>query len=89
MPTWYTYELWNGKAVLGTITLKYPLRGRYFIVPTISELKREYNKTYEEIEVPTTFRVVSDNGVDRLIRMCLDVRRKSKRQIEIIRQYAP
>ena len=86
MITGYTYELWNGKKAIGTWTSLSPIIGKYVTFPTISELKREYGRHYETIEVPIMYRVINDNGVDYIVRRCLDVRRKSKRQRELIMQ---
>lgn len=85
MPTHYAYELWNGKVVLGHYGTQFPLQGLSVVIPTISELKRIYDRTYETITVPLRMRLVSDNGVDFTYRLYLDVRRKSQRQIQLIR----
>lgn len=89
MPTEYNYELWNGKEVVGYFHTAHKIFGKYLIVPTISELKRHYNRQYEEIKVPVAYRKVFDDGVDITMRTVLDVRRKSKRQIEIMNNRGP
>ena len=80
----YQYELWNGKEVVGHYCTQYKLYGRFLVVPTMSLLKQPYRSKCEEILFPITYRIVSDNGVERLTRIVLDVRRKSKRQIDIL-----
>lgn len=85
MPTYYAYELWNGKKVIGYYNSQYQLQGLSVVIPTISELKRLYGRTYETITVPLGVRCISNDGIDSVYRLYLDVRRKSKRQIKIIR----
>ncbi len=80
----YRYELWTGKEVIGTWVCTFPIVGKYLIIGTMSELKGHYNKRYEKIKVPVTTREVSFNGVDRIIRIVLDVSKKSKRQRKIL-----
>ena len=84
MPEWFTYELWNGKKTIGEVTLRSKLLGKFLVIPTISELKREYGRSYETINVPIIYRTVSDNGVEIVVRRCLDVRKNSKRQKALI-----
>lgn len=76
-------ELWDGKKVIGTVRNR-DLIGRFCVFLTVSILKEEYNKKYERIKVPIIIRPVWDNGIDFMFRRCLDVRRKSKRQIKIL-----
>lgn len=86
MVTGYTYELWDGKEVIGHFFSLHQIYGLYLVVPTVSTLKQSYYKKSEEIKVPILHRVIYDNGVDITIRKVLDVRKKSKRQIEILKQ---
>jgi len=80
-------ELWDGKKVIATIPLSTNLLfGKTAILCFApSELKRVYGKRYETIELPILYRCVSDNGMDYTIRRCLDVRKKSARQIALIK----
>lgn len=87
MPPLYKYELWNGKEVVGHYVVDYLLRGKsvtFTCSPGI--FKEVYGKKYEQIVVPFIWRTVSDNGIDILSRLCLDVRRKSKRQLRILKE---
>lgn len=81
----YKYELWNGHRVMGEYCTTSPLLGKNLVLPTISELKRPYNRKIIDITIPIITRCVKNDGVDYTIRRCLDVRKKSKRQIEIIK----
>lgn len=84
MPIEFVYDIWNGKEIIGRYNAgHFPLYGRYLVIPTISILKREYNKKYEEIIVPIHF-LVSDDGITIKSVRVLDVRRKSARQKAII-----
>lgn len=87
MITGFKYELWDGKKVVGYYTCLYPLNivGRYMVFHMISTFKQKYNKQYETITVPITTRLISDNGIDYTIRRALDVRKKSKRQINLLK----
>ncbi len=87
MPTKYTYELWNGKKVVGTVTLFTMALGKYMVFYDQSILKQMYGSKTKEIKVPIAYRFISDDGIDNVMRKVLDVRRKSKRQIAIIKGY--
>ena len=87
MPHQYTYELWNGKKVVGTVTMFTEACGKYMIFCEQSILKQMYSRKTKEIKVPIAYRFISDDGVDHVMRKVLDVRKKSKRQIEIIKGY--
>lgn len=84
MITGYNYEVRSGKQLLGHVNSSTRFQGNSVFFPTISELKRDYGRTYELIKVPIAYLVISDNGVDYTTRRYLDVRRKSARQIELI-----
>jgi len=84
MATSYSYELWDGKKVVGHFNASFPLCGAHVVVPEVSTLKQRYGTRVKYIKVPMATRVVSDNGVDRLIRLVLDVRKKSNRQIRVL-----
>lgn len=81
----YTYELWDGKKVVGTVTLHRPLlMGHAVDFPVYSTFKQRYNGPYKTIRVPIVYRTVEDNGIDIVLRKVLDVKRKSKEQIALI-----
>jgi hypothetical protein len=86
MNTGYSYELWNGKAVVGHFNTFTPLYGKFLVIPSIPLLKQPYGKKIVEVCVPVTTRFVSDDGVDIVVRRVLDVRKKSKKQIEILKK---
>lgn len=80
----FTYELWDGKKVVGSYVSMFGLQGRELVVPESSILKQSYFGRIKQIRVPIIYRQLSDNGVDLVMRKCLDVRRKSKRQLKIL-----
>lgn len=83
-------ELWNGREVVGHLKLKHGLYGASLrLVFAPSPLRQLYGVKYPEVTVPIITRVVSDNGVDYVVRRCLDVRKKSKRQRELLKTYKP
>lgn len=86
MPKEYHYELWNGKRVLGYYRTLFPLRGTSLTICETSILESSSNKKLRTFSVPFGLRVISDDGMDRTVRTVLDVRRKSKRQISILRK---
>lgn len=86
MITGYAYELWNGKEVVGHFHSLTKIYGRSLVVPETGMFKRSYFRKHPQIEVPIITRVISDNGIDVHYRICLDVRKKSKRQIEILKR---
>lgn len=73
MPITYTYDFWDGKSVIGKITMLSEIKGRAVIFPIL-------DKKYEAISVPILYLCIKDNGVEYTVRRVLDVRRKSKRQ---------
>lgn len=89
MAMYYKYELWNGKEVVGIYfsTFKLRLIGKFIILSGRDELKRSYSKKYESIKVPIATRLVYDDGVEYRYRLVLDVRKKSKRQIELLKTW--
>lgn len=88
MPTIYMYELWNGKNVVGYHRSTHLLQGNHVEIFEVSILKERYNKAYKPFKIPITTRVISDNGIDVHTRVCLDVRRKSIRQINWLQENA-
>jgi hypothetical protein len=84
MITGYTYELWNGSKVLGEITLISPVIGKYCLFYEKSILKQKYGQCAKFIKVPICGRIIEKTYKDYTYRICLDIRKKSKRQINII-----
>jgi hypothetical protein len=84
MPNMYEYELWNGKKVVGYHLSLFPLIGRKLVIYETNVFKEKYANASKTFTVPITFRVVYITQTECLTRIILDVRRKSKRQIEII-----
>lgn len=83
----YRYELWDGKKSVGEYVTTRQLFGKYLIVPEQTILKHRYGSVWKEIKVPIIVRVVSDDGVDYTVRRVLDIRRKSKRQIDFLKSF--
>lgn len=69
----YELELWNGKEVVGWVRTTLLFLGKHVIFPIPRKSKR--------IKVPVGLRIVSRTRTDITTRICLDVRRKSERQI--------
>lgn len=84
MPTVYTYELWNGKEVVGHYCSSTRLIGLHVVIPYVTALKSAYGRRIKTVIVPVMHRVLPSSGVDYCVRPVLDVRRKSARQIKII-----
>lgn len=83
----YRYDLWNGKEIVGTHYRSSPiLYGRNIVLDEVPIFKQLYGKRQKTIVVPVYYQEVSDDGVTITIRRVLDVRKKSKRQIEILKK---
>lgn len=78
----YNFELWNGKTVVGHIPHSLPPLGVLIIFD-----RKDNRGRFIKIRVPLMVRVVEENATDRLLRVCLDVRKKSKNQIKLILNY--
>jgi len=88
MPTGpISYELWNGKESVGYCRISGELLGKYVLIYSVSAYKQLYSRRAETIQVPISYRVVEKTGADTLLRTVLDVRKKSKRQIELLKAY--
>lgn len=88
IPRPYVYKLWNGKQVVGTLSLAYRIQGTHVVIvfePTI--LKQVYGKKYEHIRCPL-FLQTYDDGVTITTERMIDVRRKSQRQIALLQSYS-
>lgn len=84
----FEYELWDGKKVVGHYYTSETIRGNSITFPEKSVLKQEYGVKPKVVEVPYIIKEVIHRGSDIHIKMCLDVRKKSKRQIELIQKGA-
>ncbi len=82
MVTGYNYELWNGREVVGVYNSMSPLFGDYLVVPQLSIYKQPYNRKMKLDKFNLEARYIKVSHSDTLIRIVIDVRRKSKRQIE-------
>ncbi len=79
----YIFPVWNGKDIIGHYSSKTFTSSR-LVIPVVSEFKRFYNKQYEDIEVPILSLVKHITKTKYEVQHVLDVRRKSKRQIDLI-----
>lgn len=79
----YSYPVWDGKQIIGHRNFQFRLMGKAVVIPTVSELKRIYNKRYEEIIFPISY-LSEDDGITIKMTRVIDVRRKSQRQIKIL-----
>lgn len=78
----YKYEMWNRSTLIGTISINTIANGRYLVIPFISK------GIIEEIKLPIRIRIIGDDGIDLTYRRVLDVSRKSKRQIDLLKGYS-
>jgi hypothetical protein len=76
------YEMWSGKRLVGTFTSDIQILGRGIEVPYRGEGGR-----IKTIFVPLAHRFVGISKEGRTFRPFLDVRRKSKRQIKILKEW--
>jgi hypothetical protein len=84
MPIGYTYDIWDGKNVIGSVTESFPLRGKFYVFSVLHPFKELYvGKQSEHICIPIHY-IQYDNGVTITSTRVLDVRRKSKRQKALI-----
>lgn len=83
MPETYQYEVWNGKEVIGYYSSNYQLTGVFINIYEHTPLKYPYGP-YKSIKIPLVLRPILVNGIDFHYRLVLDVRKKSKRQIDLI-----
>lgn len=85
MITGYSYDLWNGKEVVGKYHSMFPIKGQFLIIPEETEFKRSYRKKYRQHKFIMSSLVIHDDGVSFTVKRVIDVRRKSKRQINLLR----
>lgn len=81
----YIYELWNGKEVVGYLHTTRRLHGKFAEFRTVSTFKQPYGRKTPFIKVPLIFRTISTTHSDFHYRQVLDVRKKSKAQIELLK----
>lgn len=85
MCSYYLYELWNGKEVVGYYGSVSPLLGLTITVYELPILKQPYGVKAKTIICPVIFRRVDEKPyIEWTTRRCIDVRKKSKRQIAIL-----
>ncbi len=84
MITGYSYDVWNGKEVIGHYFSMFRLSGTHIVIPAVSPFKESYFRKPEMIKIPLIPRMIYDDGVEIRYRITMDVRKKSKRQINII-----
>ena len=81
-------ELRRGGKIVGSILVHPPVFGDHMVFPLMpSPLKQVYGRRYESISVPIAYEVVKDDGIEYTVRRYLDVRKKSKRQIEMLKTW--
>lgn len=76
MPEIYAYDVWDGKKVIGHFHSGSPIHGKFVAIP-------QTGKPWD-IFIPIIWREIPGTPIERVFRVTLDVRRKSKRQIAII-----
>lgn len=87
MMTVYSYELWNGKEVVGRINLRFHLSGNNIIIPETFLFKKPYDQKFKTINLPVITRFIETTHEDMVYRTVFDVRHKSKRQIDILKRF--
>ena len=80
------YEIRKKNEVVGYFHTLFKIGGPFLEVPEHSVLKQPFNQKPKAVRVPIKRRIVSDDGVDVVIRTYLDATRKSDRQIEVLKQ---
>lgn len=75
----YWYEVWNGKEVLGYYKTSNPIPGNHLVLPY-----KTSNGKVKTFTIPITYLFLNDTGLPPTFRVVLDVRRKSKRQINLL-----
>lgn len=75
---YYSYELWDGKKSHGDFVTSAEIKGNHVIIP-------EYNSR-KVIKLKIKTRIIIYDRIKYTVIIYLDVRRKSKRQIEMIKK---
>lgn len=81
----YFYDLWNGKETVGQLRTTTPIRGRSITVSEVSIFKLPYGTNPKTITCPIDVITTSDDGVTIIMKRVINVRRKSKRQIALLK----
>ncbi len=84
MPTVYVYDFWNGRALVGSVSLPFPLQGTSVTFGEYSALKRPYTGKIGKVVLPVRIIQISDDGITVVYKLVLDIRRKTKRQLEVV-----
>jgi len=85
----YEYELWNGKEVVGKVYADWPMAlaaGDFLEIPEVSMFKQKYGCKVKTVRFNLRYRTIECYR-DITSRLCIDVRRKSKRQIDLLKRY--
>lgn len=89
MASWYYYDIWDGEKVIGRLSSMFRLY--IHCGETTIQLFCDYSgknkrgkRGDEDLTVPLIMRTVYDDGVEVRQRLTLDVRKKSKRQIQLL-----
>lgn len=82
MPPTFTYRMYRRETLVGLFTTRAPLYGKAVVIPELSALKEPYNTKMLSICVPLKILQVEHDTY----KIVLDVSRKSKRQIDIIKR---
>lgn len=89
MITGYEYELWNGKEVVGKVYSDCPIfliAGEFIEFPEKPILKQVYGRKIKTVKFKIMLRTF-ETYRDITSRVCIDVRHKSKRQIDLLKRY--
>lgn len=86
MSDYYSYDLWNGKKVVGQYNsyAEIKLTGNSITIPVYDNSK--YVDRYEAITVPILYKLTKTDYKTSTVLICLDVSRKSKRQIKLLKK---
>lgn len=80
----HSYELIKAGKVVGKVTYLHELHGLEVVIPYNVKLKTKVKR--KELVVPLRVRFVERFGAEVTFRWYLDVSRKSKKQIKIIKE---
>lgn len=84
MITGYSYDVWDGRSVVGQYWSLHQIQGEYLELCEVPTLKQVYGRKIKTIKIPIVCVESFNDGVEFRFRFSLDVRKKSKRQIKII-----
>lgn len=86
MITGYTYRLMKKNKHVGNYHSLYPLRGESITQREISRFRQKYGQRVKYIKCPLKLIFVKDDGVLITWERVIDVTKKSKRQIDILKE---